>query len=188
LKHKAALIGASVFCVTAFASAQPDGIRETCDATSLVSNALRLTQNSSERVTLSDVVQFVQQQGWRANLGDMCTKFELPRSGDDCIFIQVSLQDEREATSDPRSFNVPAISNAEPQYVLIFHLRPLVGEFFIVSADGILLRAYLRFKGTDYSHVPNEEVQQEFNKNLAYWTTNFCRFKKGLEAERPGYK
>jgi hypothetical protein len=186
LKDIAALVGVSVFCAAALASAQPERTRETCDATSLVSNALR--QNSSERVTLSDVVQFVQQQGWRANLGDMCTKFELPRSGDGCIFRQLSLQDEREARSDPRGFNVPAVSNAEPQYVLIFHLRPLVGEFFIVSADGILLRAYLRFKGTDYSHVPNEEVQQELNKNLVYWTTNFCRFKKDLEAERPGYK
>ena len=71
---------------------------------------------------------------------------------------------------------------------MIFHLRPLAGEFFIVSPDGILMRAYLRFKGTDYSRVPNEEVQQEFDKNLAYWTTNLSRLKKGLEAERPDQK
>ena len=80
------------------------------------------------------------------------------------------------------------VSNAGPQYVLIFHLRPLVGKFFIVSPDGILMRAYLRFKGTDYSRAANEEVQQEFNKNLAYWTTNFSRLKKALEAEQPGHK
>ena len=95
---------------------------------------------------------------------------------------------ERSAdTSDPRGFNVPAVSNAGRPYVLIFHLRPLVGEFFIVSPDGILMRAYLRFKGTDYSRVPNEEVQTRFNKNLAYWTTNFSRLKKTLEAEQPGH-
>ena len=114
--------------------------------------ALRLpAKNGSMRVTFSDVVQYVQQHGWRVDLGDMCTKFELPRSGDDCIFRQLSLQDQREAGSDPRGFNVPAVWNTGPQYVLIFHLRPLVGEFFIVSPDGILMRAYLRFKGTDYS-------------------------------------
>ena len=50
------------------------------------------------------------------------------------------------------------------------------------------MRAYLRFKGTDYSRVPNEEVQQEFDKNFAYWTTNLSRLKKGLEADRPGQK
>ena len=150
---------------------------------------LRLpAKNGSMRVTFSDVVQYVQQHGWRADLGDMCTKFELPRSGNDCIFRQLSLQDQREADSDPRGFNVPAVWNTGPHYVLIFHLRPLVGEFFIVSPDGILVRAYLRFKGTDYSLVPNEEVQQEFDKNFAYWTTNFSRLKKALEAERPGQK
>ena len=143
------------------------------------------------RVKFPEVVQYVQQQGWRADLGDMCTKFELPRSGDDCIFRQLSLQDQREARSDPRGFNVPAVPaiwNTGPHYVVIFHLRPLVGEFFIVSPDGILMRVYLRFKGTDYSRVPNEEVQQEFDKNLAYWTTNLSRLKKGLEAERPDQK
>ena len=140
------------------------------------------------RATFSDVVQYVQQQGWRVDLRDMCTKFELPRSGNDCIFRQLSLEDQREAGSAPRGFNVPAVSSAGPQYVLIFHLRPLAGEFFIVSPDGILMRAYLRFKGTDYSRVPNEEVQQEFDKNLAYWTTNLSHLKKGLEAERPDQK
>jgi hypothetical protein len=148
----------------------------------------RPAKNGSMRVTFSDVVQFVQQQGWRVDLGDMCTKFELPGSGDDCVFRQLSLQDQREARSDPRGFNVPAVWNTGPHYVMIFHLRPLVGEFFIVSPDGILMRAYLRFKGTDYSLVPNEEVQQEFNKNFAYWTTNFSRLKKAIEAERPGQK
>jgi hypothetical protein len=118
----------------------------------------------------------------------MCTKFELPRSGDDCLFRQLSLQDQREAPSDPRGFNVPAVWNTGPHYVVIFHLRPLVGEFFIVSPDGILMRAYLRSKGTDYSLVPNEEVQQEFNKNSAYWTTNFSRLKKAIKAGRPGQK
>jgi len=150
---------------------------------------LRLpAKNGSMRVTFSDVAQYVQQHGWRADFGDMCTKFELPRSGDDCIFRQLSLQDQRGVDSDPRGFNVPAVWKAGHQYVLIFHLRPLVGEFFIVSPDGLLMRAYLRFKGTDYSLVPNEEVQQEFNKNFAYWTTNFSRLKKAFEAEPPGHK
>jgi hypothetical protein len=148
-----------------------------------------LKKTGSMRVTFSDVVQYVQQQGWRVNLGNMCIKFELPRSGDDCLFRQFSLQDQREADSDPRGFNVPAVWNTGAHYVVIFHLRPLVGEFFIVSSDGILMRAYLRFKGTDYSLVPNEEVQQEFdNKNFAYWTTNFSRLKKAIEAGRPGQK
>lgn len=147
----------------------------------------RLAQNDPASVTFSDVVRFVQQQGWRINLGDICTKMGLPQSGDDCFFQQLSVQ-ETEGRSDPRGLNVPTVSNTSPPYVLIYHFSPLVGEFFVVSPDGVLMRAFVRFKGTDYSRVSNEDVSEEFNKDLAYWTKNFFRLKKGLEAERSGQK
>lgn len=147
----------------------------------------RLAQNDPAPVTFSDVVRFVQQQGWRINLGDICTKLELPQSGDNCFFQQLSVQ-ETEGRSDPRGLNVPTASNAALPYVLIFHFSPLVGEFFVVSPEGVLTRAFVRFKGTDYNRVSNEDVSEEFNKDLAYWTKNFFRLKKGLEAERSGQK
>ena len=112
---------------------------------------------------------------------------ELPQSGDDCFFQQLSVQ-ETEGRSDPRGLNVPTASNAVPPYALIFHFSPLVGEFFVVSPDGVLMKAFVRFKGADYSRVSNEDVSEEFNKDLAYWTKNFFRLKKGLEAERSGQK
>lgn len=150
--------------------------------------ALRhLAQNDAASVTFSDVVQFVKRQGWRASLGDICAKFELPRGLDNCIFQQLSVQ-ETEGRGDPRGLNVPASADAVPSYVVIFHLTPLVGEFFVVSTDGELLSAFLRFKGTDYNRVSNSDVRDEFNKDIAYWTKNFTRLKKGLEAEQSGWK
>ena len=68
---------------------------------------------------------------------------------------------------------------------LIFHLSPLVGEVFVVSPDGHLITAFLRFKRTGYNRVPNEEVSQEFNRDMAYWTNNLPRLKKTLQADRP---
>ena len=138
-------------------------------------------------VTFSDIVQFVERQGWRVNLGDMCTKFGLPLSGNDCAFQQLSVE-ETEGQSGPRGFNVSVASNSGAPHVLIFHLNPLVGEFFVVSPDGVLRRAFLRFKGTGYSRVSNEDVMEEFNKDLAYWTKNFFRLKEDLEAKRSGQK
>jgi hypothetical protein len=54
----------------------------------------------------------------------------------------------------------------------------------VVSSDGHLITAFLRLKGTGYNRVPIEEVSQEFNKDMAYWTNNFSRVKKTLEADR----
>ena len=147
----------------------------------------RLAQPDPASVTFSDVVQFAHRQGWRISLGDMCNKFELSWSGNDCAFQQLSVQ-ETEGRNGLRGLNVPAASNSAPPYVLIFHLKPLVGEFFVVSPDGVLMRAFLRFKGTDYSRVSNEEMRQEFNKDLAYWTENFFRLKADLEAKGSGRK
>lgn len=147
----------------------------------------RLAQNDPASITFSDVVHFVERQGWRINLGDICTKLELPQSDNDCFFQQLSVQ-ETEGRSDPRGLNVPATVNVAAPYALIFHFSPLVGKFFVVSPDGVLIKAFVRLKGADYSRVPNEDVSEEFNKDLAYWTKNFFRLKKGLDAERSRQK
>ena len=151
--------------------------------TSSASLLRRLTQNSTVAATFADVVQLVQKQGWRANLGDLCEKFDLPNSGKECVFHQISVE-ETKGQGDPRGLNVPTTSNGDPQYILIFHLKPLAGEFFVVSTDGLLIKAFVRFKGSDYNQVANEDVSAEFNEDITYWTKNFARLKQGLEAER----
>lgn len=142
----------------------------------------RLMQNNAGSVTFTDVVRLVQTQGWSANLGDMCDKMSLAEKVADCIFHQISVE-ETDGRGDPRGFNVRMSSNA-PKHILIFHLKPLAGEFFLVSPEGNLLKAFVRFKGSDYSLVPNEEVREEFNADIEYWKKNFTRLKLGLEAEK----
>lgn len=147
----------------------------------------RLAQNDPASVTFSDIVQFVREKGWRINLGEICQKLQLPHGSDGCIFQQLSVQ-EAEGRSDRRGLNVPVFSGPLPSYVMIFHLNPLVGEFFIVSPDGELINAFLRFKGSDYSRVSNNDVREEFDKDIAYWAKNIVRLKKSLAAKPSGLK
>jgi len=141
----------------------------------------------NERPSFSDIVQFVQERGWPANLGRMCAEFDLPLVGGQCVFKQISVQ-EIEGRGDPRGFNIPAHEGASIPYVLIFHLGPLFGEFFVVSPDGDLIKAFYRSKGAGYSLLPNDEVREEFKVDLGYWLNNFARLKRGVEAQQPQQK
>lgn len=143
----------------------------------------RLSKDGPTTATFSDVVRFVEERGWQVNLGSMCTEFDLGIEARECIFRQVSVQ-ETEGRGDPRGFNVP-IHPGSAQYVLLFHLGPLVGEFFIASRQGELIRAYYRTKGAGYSLISNEEVQETFKAAVAYWTDNFSRLKQGLVQGAP---
>ncbi len=133
--------------------------------------------------TFNDVVRFVERQGWRIDMGDLCGKLGLTQVKNACVFRQLSIEDSRER-SFPRGFNVAAAGEDGQTKVLIFHLNPLIGEFFIVSSDGALAEAYLRSKGSDYERVPNDVVRDEFEKDLMYWQNNFNRLTDGLRNER----
>lgn len=143
----------------------------------------RLSKDDPTAATFSDVVRFVEERGWQINLGNMCPEFDLGIEAQECIFKQVSVQ-ETEGRDDPRGFNVPIHPGSAP-YVLLFHLGPLVGEFFIASRQGELIRAYYRTKSTGYSPISNEEVKDTFKAAVAYWTDNFSRLKQGLVEGTP---
>lgn len=129
-----------------------------------------------------DVAKFVEEKGWRAHLGPLCAEFELNTPETECIFRQISVQ-EIQSRGDPRAFNVPIRPGQTIPYFLIFHLGPLVGEFFIVSPEGHLLRAFYRVKGQGYERLPNGDVQEEFQVDVLYWIRNLERVKQGLDFE-----
>ena len=134
---------------------------------------------SSNSAELSEIVQLVKAKGWRADLEPICQKFSLEPLGTDCIFKQISVQ-EVQGRSDPRGFNVRA-GTREVSYVLIFHLSPLVGEFFVASPQGELLKTFVRTKGRGYEPISNDAVRNEFLADLTYWKDNFHRIRAGLE-------
>jgi hypothetical protein len=139
---------------------------------------------AQDRVTFGDVLRLVQERGWRTDFHDLCRQLDLPEL-DRCVFRQLAIQDDRER-GHPRGFNVSE-SAAGGTVVFLFHLNPLLGEFYIVSPDGVLLRAYTRKHERGYERIPNETVSEEFSADIAYWIANFERFKRGLgAAAQPG--
>lgn len=141
-----------------------------------------VSPQSSNSAELSEIMELVKVKGWRADLGRLCQEFSLEPVGTDCIFKQISVQ-EVQGRGDPRGFNVRSDTD-EPSYVLIFHLGPLVGEFFVASQQGELLRAFMRTKGRDYEQVSNDVVHDEFLADVAYWKDNFARIRTGLDRQR----
>jgi hypothetical protein len=139
------------------------------------------SQQSSGSAELPDIVELVKIKGWRADLGRICHEFSLRPHGQDCIFKQISVQ-EVQGRGDPRGFNVPAGADEVP-YVLVFHLSPLVGEFFIASPRGELLKSFIRTKGRGYEPISNDAVREEFIADLTYWKDNFERIRAGLEGQ-----
>ena len=136
--------------------------------------------SAARSAEVADVVELVEAKGWRADLGRLCAEFALPQPSAPCTFNQLSVQ-EIDGRSDPRGFNVPLRQNGSLPFILIFHLGPLVGEFFVATSDGILTKAFYRSKGRDYEELPIEDVQDEFQRDLQYWTANLSRLRTGLE-------
>jgi hypothetical protein len=135
----------------------------------------------ADSAELPEIVELVKAKGWRANLGRLCQEFSLEPFGTDCIFKQISVE-EVQGRGDPRGFNVRA-GVGEVTYVLIFHLGPLVGEFFVASPQGELLRAFIRTKGRDYEQISNAVIHGEFLMDVAYWKDNFTRIRAGLDRQ-----
>lgn len=154
--------------------------------TVLLASVLALGISSADHaraVDFGDVVRTVQEHGWRANLGRICIDLELGRDAEHCTFKQISVR-ETEGRGDPRGFNVA--ENGPTPLVLVFHLTPLIGEFFVLSPKGELLKAYYRAKGGGYDRLPNDEVSKEFTADLQYWLNNLERVQQQLRSSRSG--
>jgi hypothetical protein len=127
----------------------------------------------------TDVISFVSERGWAASLGPLCKQFGIGDSGTSCVFRQVSVQ-ETVGRGDPLAFNVLESDRNDPRKILIFHLGPMVGEFFVMSREGRLLNAFVRRVGFGYESVPLDEMEDEFKKDSFYWLENFDRIRAGL--------
>lgn len=135
---------------------------------------------SSRADNLGDIVALVEAKGWKADLGRICSEFKLPLPDKECVFRQISVQ-EVDSRGDPRGFNVPySVADGRPPFVLIFHLGPLVGEFFVATPTGELLKAFYRAKGRGYDELPLDEVREEYERDLQYWLQNVSRVRSGL--------
>jgi hypothetical protein len=102
---------------------------------------------------VSELTTTVLQHGWPTDLGRMCVAMKLGL-GSECKFKQISVSPSGPGAVDYYGFNVPFSNARSVPYVIIFHLGPLVGDFFVVSPQGKLKASFYRAKGIDYVEIP----------------------------------
>ena len=115
----------------------------------------------------------------QVDMGRMCTLMKL-NSPSNCRFKQITVSSNAPNTRDDNGFNVPEDIN--PQYVIIYHLGPLVGNFFVVSLDGAVKSAYFRAKGVDYTELRVAESSRAFEETVIFWAMNLETIKEMIAA------
>jgi tetratricopeptide (TPR) repeat protein len=128
---------------------------------------------------ISELTQMVEKHGWQVDMGRMCTPMKL-NSPSHCRFKQITVSSNAPNTRDDNGFNVP--EDKDPQYVIIYRLEPLVGNFFVVSLDGTVKSAFFRAKGVDYTELPVEESSRAFEEAVIFWATNLETIKGMIAA------
>lgn len=135
------------------------------------------SKNSTAAAKLvPELTNIVQRHGWPADMARMCVAMKLGKEAD-CKFKQISVSASEPGTVDNHGFNVP-LGDGPVTYIVIFHLGPLVGNFFVVSPDGELKAAFYRAKGVDYTKVPLQDARRAFDASMAFWNDNLPMLKK----------
>lgn len=137
------------------------------------------TPNASHQPhSLTDVVAFVQAHGWAVNLGYVCKHLPVAKAADNCRFRQIAVH-ARTARLDDHGFNI-SLDESLPSHILLYHVTPLAGEFFVASMDGNLIAAAFRARGTDFEPMLGEHGRSAFNAELVFWQTNFVKIERDI--------
>jgi hypothetical protein len=143
-------------------------------------HATASAERAASALTTAELTAFVGVLGWPADLGRLCKAFKLERHGDDCQFSQVAFQTP-ETELDLHGFNL-LLEPSTPSYVVVFHLRPLLGKFFLASADGHFIAALIRTTELDYSAIADEHAALEFEEELALWRASLNQIAQELNS------
>lgn len=182
--HRHYRTASCITTVIALTAVLPDSTLAFHDASSGIQSPQAQTENSAEPVPFAEVIAFARRQGMSADLGRLCRAFGLERSPSGCRFKQIAI--DAYSGGEHHGFNVP-LQNTETHYVVIFRLRPLIGEFFVVSAQGELLSAGFRAKGVDYSVISNAEARSAFEAEVSFWQRSVAALENQLKvAPTPG--
>ena len=140
----------------------------------------RLSLQNVEMV-ISQMAELVEKHGWTADMGSMCSTFKIGLSSD-CKFRQLAVSEGEPGTINNYGFNVPLEGFKSARYVVLFHLTPLVGSFFVVSIDGELKSSFYRRPSTDYLENHIADSQGSFETVLKFWEDNLDMIRKMIAA------
>ena len=165
---------AGVAVVTAALSAAIGGLE-------LTGRSVAFAQAPVSDSTFSELVAFVEKRGWTVDLGRLCTALKLGPAETECKFKQVAVAEEG-GTLANHGFNL-ALSATQPlPYIVLYHLRPLVGTFFVVTSGGVLKAAFYRAQGADYTALPDDDAKQAFLTEVEFWKKNLSTLEEMAKA------
>jgi len=122
---------------------------------------------------LVEIITFVERYGWPVDLGYLCSGLSLISANQKCLFRQIAVHTKTAELID-HGFNVPT-DESPPLHVVIYHVSPLTGEFFLASVDGTLIRALFRARGSDFEPMSNKRAIRAFKTELTFWHRNFTQ-------------
>ena len=120
---------------------------------------------------VSELTALTVEYGWTANLSRLCPAMRVGTEAD-CRFKQVSVSASPAGTIDNHGFNVQVAAAGSEPALLLFHLGPLIGNFFLVSPQGEIKAAFYRAKGVDFTEIPIAEASAAFETSLKFWRDN----------------
>lgn len=130
---------------------------------------------------LSAIVAFVETHGSPTNLGYVCKAFSLSDDDDNCRFQQLAIH-SKSAELDDHGFGIYH-GKSQLSRILLFHVTPLVGEFFLASRDGKLIAAATRARGTDFQPMQRETGVAAFKAELSFWQNNLAQIEHDVEGD-----
>ena len=131
--------------------------------------------------SISEIASYVRTAGWPVDLNHLCRALEI-EIGPRCLFFQVAVH-KQQNTAEDHGFNVPADSAALAQIVL-YHVTPLVGEFFLATAEGKLLKALSRSRSTAFEAMPPDQAASAYEKEVEFWQANLAQVKRDVERQK----
>jgi hypothetical protein len=131
------------------------------------------SESAPERqLTIPEIIRHVTASGWPVDLKTVCAALGI-NIGPRCLFLQIALH-KKESTNDDHGFNVPADSGA-PARIVLYHVTPLTGEFFLATSDGKLLKALYRSRGSAFETMPAEQAVAAYREELQFWQASLGR-------------
>lgn len=145
--------------------------------------------SSADDVSASDLAELAQvigRRGYSVNLDPLCSAIEVDHLLKGCQFRQVSVG-LKTGDGDILAFNVPAGANTPP-FVIVFHLAREIGEIYLVSMSGGLVKAYAQVENGNFALMKSADAKQRFLIDMAYWARNVASIYDHLGIDRPPHR
>src|SRR6266496_1724318 len=135
---------------------------------------------AEDGIMFSDVVSFVQRNGWPQDLGQYCETLGLGRANPDCRFKQLGAEDNAKP-DEGHAINLPANTGDTVPYVLMLLRRPGTAKVFIASPQGDLMAAFHGTAEIGYVRISNESALPGFTAEVSFWKGAVAKSRRAPE-------